>query len=163
SPTAQVLIFHSYLEDRIRGILALQMKHLESKKAQERLFDGPLDTFSSRILIAYHLGWLSETQYRRMEAFRNLRNEFAHNPFKVSLTDNNIRSFLATIDYGSTGIYERISANPINSYFVPNLLSNLITLTMFTFHDLLLLPIAIANYVDHNDIINPREDQPALM
>jgi hypothetical protein len=47
--------------------------------------------------------------------------------------------------------------------FSPTLLSNLVTLTLRTFQELLLFPIAIAHHIHPMAIINPREEQPALM
>ena len=165
SPTAQVLIFYSYLDDRVQNILALQMRYLQTNESRDRVFgvNGPLETFSSRILIAYHLGWLSDDRRRRLDAFRKVRNAFAHNAFKLSLTDPIIRSHLATIDHRPTGVYDRISSDPLNADFSPTLLSDLVTLTIDTFRELLLNPIAIAHHVNAHDIVQPREEQPALM
>ncbi len=165
SETAQIIIFYSYLDDRIKSILSLQMRDLQSPTAQERVFglSGPLNTFSSRILIAYHLGWLSGHQKRRLDAFRKIRNEFAHGAFKVTFADPHIASYRAAIDYSSTGIFERINKNVPTITIVPSVLANLIVLAMRTFEELLTLPVAKSYNVHPRDILYPIDKQPELV
>jgi hypothetical protein len=163
SPTAQVLIFYSYLDDRIQNILALQMHHFESQNAIDRVFglNGPLNTFSSRILIAYHLGWIAEELKTRLDAFRKMRNVFAHRAFKVTITDPDITSHLAALDYTPTGIFENLKVAVPTLPFTSNLLCNLIVLALRTFEQLLVLPIARAHHVSPGDVLH-YEEQPLL-
>jgi hypothetical protein len=70
SLTAQVLTLYSYLDDKIQTILSLQMRYLENKNTRSRIFGprGPLSNFSSPVLVAYHLGWLSNRQRLRLRS-----------------------------------------------------------------------------------------------
>ena len=67
-----MLTLYSYLDDKIQTILSLQMRYLENQNARSRIFGprGPLSNFSSRVLVAYHLGWLSNRQRLRLDAAR---------------------------------------------------------------------------------------------
>jgi DNA-binding MltR family transcriptional regulator len=165
SQTAQILIFYSYLDDRIKSILALQMDDLASQTAQERVFGlgGPLNGFSSRILIAYHLGWLSNDQKNRLEAFRRIRNEFAHNAFKIDFNDTRIAALYANIDYAATGIFQRVNESVPEIVVTASVLANLVVLALRTFEQLLVFPIARSFHVDPNHINVIDDKQPALL
>jgi len=41
-------------------------------------FNAPIGKFSTRILLAFGLGLISEREYRELEVIRKIRNEFAH-------------------------------------------------------------------------------------
>jgi hypothetical protein len=165
SLTAQVLTLYSYLDDKIQTILSLQMRYLESQNARSRIFGprGPLSNFTSRVLVAYHLGWLSNRQRLRLDAFRKLHNVFVQRAFDVSLEDNYVADQLRIIDYGPTGIFERTQENADVASFSPNLLCNLIVLTIHTMYELIVLPIALTYHLDPKLIVIPREKQPALL
>jgi len=165
SPTAQVLTLHSYLDDKIQTILSLQMRYLESHNARSRIFGprGPLSNFSSRILVAHHLGWISNRQQLRLDAFGKLQNVFAQRAFDTSLADSYVANQLSIIDYGPTGIFERTKESAADPSFSPNLLCNLIVLTMHTIYELIVLPIALAYHLDPRLIVIPREKQPFLL
>jgi hypothetical protein len=92
SETAQILIFASYLEDRIRLLIKERLLHIVSQRDEEEIFggNGPLATFANRLNISYRLGWLSKEQKERLDAFRKIKNDFAHNAFKVTLSDARI-------------------------------------------------------------------------
>jgi hypothetical protein len=162
---AQVLTLYSYLDDKIQTILSVQMRYLESQNARSRIFGprGPLSNFSSRVLVAYHLGWLSNRQRLRLDAFRKLQNVFAQRAFEVSLTDNYVADQLRIIDYGSTGIFERTKESADDHFFSPNLLCNLIVLTIHTIYELIVLPIALIHHLDPKLLVIPREKQPVLL
>ena len=162
SETAQVLIFYSYLDDRVKSIIALHMHDLTSQTAQDKLFgtNGPLNTFSSRILLSYHLGWLTVDQKERLEAFRKVRNEFAHRAFQVDFKTPTIASHVARLDYTSTGLFERLSKSVPRIAVHPTVLANLVLLALKTFEQLLVFPIAKTFHVDPYSIINKR---PALL
>jgi hypothetical protein len=68
---------------RMQQIIEQQLEHLATQAAKERLFgnNGPLGTSSSRTLMACHLGWLSPDRVERLDAFRKIRNIFAHEAF----------------------------------------------------------------------------------
>jgi len=143
SDTARVLIFATYLDDRIQNLLMLQMRHLESQSSIGRVFglNGPLDTFSRRVLIAYHLGWISDDTKQKLDAFRKVRNDLAHRAFKMDVSDPEIASQLAAFDASSQGIYQELQAN-LDKPFIPNILCDLVLLACRVFEELLIWPVA---------------------
>jgi DNA-binding MltR family transcriptional regulator len=165
SQTAQVLIFSSYLDDRIKSLLTMQMHDLDSQTSQERMFGahGPLDTFSNRILIAYHLGWISNDQKMRLDAFRKIRNEFAHRAFKIDFTDPSIVAYLDNISYAPTGIFDRINESVPEVVLTPTVLANLVVLALRTFEQLIVFPIAKAFNVPSHFIICDYDRHPMLL
>src|ERR1700680_4401644 len=64
SETAQILIFSSFLDDKVTSLIK---SHLDSKNIEDAIFggNGPLGTFGSRIALSFHLGWLSRTQKKK--------------------------------------------------------------------------------------------------
>lgn len=163
-PANQVLALYSYLNNKIPTILSLQMRHLETESARSQMFGpfGPLSNFSSRVLVAYHLGWLSSRQRLRLDAFRKLHSVFAQR-VKVSLAEDYVANQLDIIDYGPTGIFERTRESAGGPSFSPNVLCNLTVLTFHTLHELIVLPIAVSHHLDPRLIVTPRERQPTLL
>lgn len=161
SETAQVLIFYSYLDDRIRQLLALHMVDMESNGAKERMFgsNGPLDTFSSRIHMAYHLGWISKETLDRLNAFRKVRNEFAHRAFKVSVTDKIIVDQLKLIDYDIPTMLSGVIDIPDKDKFY-TVLPRLVFLAFRTFQELMVFPIAKQRSVSPGSVLSSYDDQP---
>lgn len=49
-----------------------------TKKVNQLLKDGPLETFYSRIMICYCLGLINEEQRYDLDIIRRIRNKFAH-------------------------------------------------------------------------------------
>lgn len=166
SETAQVLILSSYLEDRVNYLLAARMKHLDSVKSRDAMFGGtgPLGTLGNRLLLAYQLGWLTAHQKKKLDAFRKIRNEFAHNAFRASYSDETIVSHLNIIDADIPGLLEHlrkvIVENGVNDPFVDRnelpkrieILSNFLILLVDTFEQLLVLPEAEHHRVIPKDI-----------
>jgi hypothetical protein len=163
SPTAQVLIFHSYFDDRFTNLLALQMLHLESNNAIERVFGvtGPLSTFNSRVLIAYHLGWIKEDIRNKLEALRKLRNAFAHRAFKLSMTDPEIVSYVAELERNNKKVYDDIKTGVAS--FNPNLLCSLVVIAFSTFYQLIIFPIARMLILSEPEKLLTGENEPELL
>jgi hypothetical protein len=136
SQTAQVLIFFSYLDDRIQQLISLQLRSNTSKTELDRLFGamGPLSTFSNRVLIAYHLGWLSTSNREKLDAFRRIRNEFAHRAFKVQIDDPLLAPHLATLDFDIPAMIEKTGEPESARYRA--LLCQLVMLALNTFKEL---------------------------
>ena len=164
SPAAQVLALYSYLDGKMQALLSFQMRHLETQNARNRIFGpfGPLRDFSSRVLVAYHLGWVSNRQRLRLDAFRKLHSVFAQR-VNVSLTEEYVANLLNIIDYGPTGIFERTRESAGDPSFSPNVLCNLAVLTFHTLYELMVLPIALSYHLAPTLIVSPREKQPALL
>jgi hypothetical protein len=163
SQTAQVLIFYSYLDDRIQQLVQHQLRPNQSKAEIDRLFgvNGPLSTFSSRILLAYHLAWLSDSTREKLDAFRRLRNEFAHRAFKVTMDDPSLKPHLATLNFGISSRMEQ--SNIQQSALFDCLLCQLVMLALNTFQEMLVLPAAKLMGVSPNDVAGTFEDCPALL
>jgi DNA-binding MltR family transcriptional regulator len=165
SETAQVLVFASYLEDRITALIRARLHNVHSGKAADNLFgtNGPLNTLGNRITLAFHLGWIADEQKQKLNAFRKLRNEFAHNAFKCSFSDVKVAGLSKAIDYNLRMIIKpmpsvRIDESPIplvaDDEILPNveILCNLAILAWYTFRDLLVLPTSILYQVNPNDL-----------
>ena len=161
SETAQVLIFASYLEDRVFLLIKSRMHHLHSRNQIDAVFgsNGPLHTFGNQLLLAHQLGWLSTTQKSKLDAFRKIRNEFAHRAFKASLSDNSVAENFRKIDYGVTEflapIRKSLDGGEDEDLLVPDdqltkeqlYLCNLAILADRTFSELLVFPAAVAYQV----------------
>jgi hypothetical protein len=166
SETARILIFYSYLDDLIRGLMALHMTRLEEDQDGEKMFGsyGPLSTFSSRVLMAYHLGWLTKQVKERLDAFRRVRNEFAHETFSVTIEHPNVAKDLAIIDYDIQSVMENAFGTEGYDFSQANsALCRLIMLAFEAARDLLILPIATALDVDPAWISPHYDDQPELL
>jgi DNA-binding MltR family transcriptional regulator len=169
SETAQVLIVSSFLEDRVTELIKAHLYHLDSQAKVEEVFgtNGPLSTFGSRLSLSYHLGWLSLKQKKKLDAFKKIRNEFAHRAFKVRLADKAMAAHMATINYDL-----RSFLKPLRSVLtdegaplriIPDgeitksqeNISNLAFLTFYTFIELLILPTANLFHVDPAHIAHP--------
>ena len=94
--TARAIVLTSLIEDRLKSLMSYNMHDLDSNKSQERLFNGSgsLSTFSNRILICYHLGWISKKSFICINQIRKIRNEFAHNAYKVNFNTSYMSKFL---------------------------------------------------------------------
>jgi DNA-binding MltR family transcriptional regulator len=171
--TAQVLIFGSYLEDRITGIIRTKMKHLSSKEDENSLFGphGPLSSLSARVLLSYQLGWISTDTKNKLDAFRKIRNHFAHKAYQARITDPEIAKFLLKIDYnparmleviaeavgsdGNVAVIAQDDLTPEKRY-----LCNFAYLAEHVFSELLLFPIAIAYNVDPRSLRGGYDQSP---
>lgn len=83
----------SVLEVVLRNILCGSKKHLDSLFSP----NGPLGSFSSRILVLYSIGFLSKNQLHDIQAIRKIRNEFGHSPKIISFADGKIKSLCDTL------------------------------------------------------------------
>jgi hypothetical protein len=123
--------------------------------------NGPLSTFSSRILIAYHLAWLSDGIREKLDALRKIRNEFAHRAFKVTIDDPSLKSHLATLNFGIPAMMEKASIEQAPLFDC--LLCQLVMLALNTFQEMIVLPAAKLMSVAPDDVAGTFEDCPALL
>ena len=76
-----VLVGAAILESHLESLFVTVFK-LNSipKKIQASMFDsnGALSGFSSKIKLAYSLGYIKKSVYEDLETVRKIRNEFAH-------------------------------------------------------------------------------------
>ncbi|MGA1982667.1 MAG: MltR family transcriptional regulator [Acidobacteriaceae bacterium] len=82
-----------------KSILAFLVEIDENKKLVDG-FNAPLGAFSARILAAYALGILEETEYQECERIRKIRNEFAHN-VKASFKSQKIIDITSTLHFSA--------------------------------------------------------------
>ena len=80
----------------IENLLELKFKKLfvkSNSKARLKLFDlnGPFDSFSSKILAAYRLGWIDSDIYHDINLVREIRNKFAHELHGINLESPEFR------------------------------------------------------------------------
>jgi hypothetical protein len=173
SETAQILIFFSYLDDRVKAIISAKLIHIENRTAEERLFglNGPLSTFNTRTLMAFHLGWLSPKQKKRLDALRRIRNAFGHKAFKISFEDQEIVDLWARIDINTANILETVTPElcdfPV--YGIKELpaprerLCRFAVLANRTFEELIVLPVARSLKVSPNDICRDFDSKPDML
>lgn len=171
SETAQVLIFGSYLEDKIYDLIKAKLHDVRSKQIEDALFgsNGPFATFGSRIAIAYHLGWIAEEQKERLTAFRKIRNKFAHEAFKTRLADEDLASHLKKISQLDSLLSSvRASLDEKQRAKLPEdheittaqrYLCDFALLGRDAFVDLLLYSAARAYHVDFNSVAGLKDDE----
>ncbi len=159
-----MIVFKNYFKGRLL--------HLDSNNAVDRMFglNAPLDTSSSRTLIAFHLGWLSRETKLQLDAFRKVRNEFAHRAFRASLSEPGVSDLVAAIGHDDTlnrvlDVLRDVSKD--ESQFPDlsrnRLLCRLLLLALRTFEDLLVLPAARQYKVPAAAIVAPWDDAPKLL
>jgi DNA-binding MltR family transcriptional regulator len=163
SQTAQVLIFFSYLDDRIQALMMLQLRADQSSTEISRLFgaNGPLSTFNNRVLLAFHLGWITPENRAKLDAFRKIRNEFAHRAFKVRIDDPSLAQHLAILDFNISDMMRSVGVSEPEAF--SSLLCQLVMLALYTFKDMLVLPTSKAMQVGPADVAGNLDDSPALL
>ncbi len=87
-----VLSAAAFLENELGNLLKSVL--VKDDKLSKDLFEGygPLGTFSSRIDLAYGLGYIAPLQRRDLHLIRKIRNIFAHRTGEVTFDDNDISS-----------------------------------------------------------------------
>jgi hypothetical protein len=85
SDRAAVIIAGSLLEDELGNLISKVMRKLSTDDRQRLFgFDGPVGTFSNRILVAYALGLIDSNDRRQFDLLREMRNACAHS--RIPLT-----------------------------------------------------------------------------
>ncbi len=86
------LMAASYLDYELERLL--RVKLVGGKKHLDLLFDysGPLGTFSSKINIAYSLGFISKISLNDLNLIRKIRNDFGHTHHSLNFESENIKS-----------------------------------------------------------------------
>ena len=67
-----------------------------SSNVRRKLFklNGPFSSFSSKILVAYSLGWIHSDVFHDINLIREIRNRFAHDLHGVNLESTEIRELV---------------------------------------------------------------------
>lgn len=167
SRTGQVLVFGSYIEEKISDLIKARLHDIKSRDAQDRIFgsNGPLGTFGSRINMAYHLGWLQRSNKTRLNSFRRLRNEFAHNAYRIDPDNKYINSLIDSMANGLEEfldpIFKILKSDHERSWYIQYidlsstdlLLSSMVFIIHEIIIDFLVLPSAVAFKVSPSDIL----------
>jgi mannitol operon repressor len=78
SDRGTVLVYATMLDEQLKkAIDAFLVDHSAITRLTEG-FNAPIGTFSTRTLLAFGLGLISEREYNELEMIRKIRNEFAH-------------------------------------------------------------------------------------
>ncbi len=84
-----VIVAAAYIDELLGYIFKLFLVSPSSEKEDKELFSGygPLSTFSSKIVLSYRLGLISNYEYKTLQIIRKIRNSFAHDISKDSLLE----------------------------------------------------------------------------
>lgn len=84
-----VIVAAAYIDELLGYIFKLFLVSPSSEKEDKKLFSGygPLSTFSSKIVLSYRLGLISNYEYKTLQIIRKIRNSFAHDISKDSLLE----------------------------------------------------------------------------
>lgn len=84
-----VIVAAAYIDELLGYIFKLFLTFPSSEKEDKELFSGygPLSTFSSKIVLSYRLGLISNYEYKTLQIIRKIRNSFAHDISKDSLLE----------------------------------------------------------------------------
>lgn len=88
----------SLVEAELGKLILLKLKHRD-KNLENRLFgfEGPLGTFSGKIAIAGAFGFITSPMMKELDAFRNIRNAFAHSRTPLSFSHPEVSSEVAAL------------------------------------------------------------------
>jgi hypothetical protein len=91
SDRGAALVGIAYLDELLARLFRARML---TEKTSEGLLEGfaPLSTFSSRIDVAYCLGWIGPETYRDLHLLRKVRNDFAHTHEPVTFSSAKIQA-----------------------------------------------------------------------
>jgi DNA-binding MltR family transcriptional regulator len=81
----------SFIENELE--ILISQKLVGSEKFIKNLFEfnGPLGTFSSKIKMAYSLGFISKSTMNDLELIRKVRNDFGHTYEPINFDTENIK------------------------------------------------------------------------
>lgn len=89
------IVCAAFLDDFLERLI-LSFLTTESSTQDRRLLEnnGPLSTFSAKIVLSYRLGLISKKEYENLSLIRKIRNAFAHDIKINSFDDGKIKSYL---------------------------------------------------------------------
>ncbi len=110
------ILVGSFLEDTLKRTFS-EYWRIETKKEFGRYFggNGPLSTFSQRVLVAKGLTWLTSEESSELDMLRKVRNAFAHDHRIHSLMDEKVRGPAESLHkWEQIWCYRREYAEPYN-------------------------------------------------
>ena len=171
SEVGQVLIFSEYLEEQFKTLLCFHMHDVSNGEAKNRLFDigGVLDSFSKRILLSYHLGWLRKETQKSLNQLRQIRNEYAHRAFNLSPSDPKIKSHWDQLKASHKPTLDKMleAHEQFSEYRNPPesaiRLAILILIGLAVVEDLMVLPVAMRVRVAPGHVMGDYSKLPARL
>lgn len=99
SDRGAALMAAAFLDDELGK--AIGERVVEDKKSIEILLgtNGSAGSFSTRINLAYLLGIISKCCRTDLNIIRKIRNEFAHNPSEISLSDTPLKNRIESLSW----------------------------------------------------------------
>jgi hypothetical protein len=91
-PQSLIMVAHGFVE-----IIVNRMVEKKCKTGNKIVNDHRGYPHSTKVLILYEIGYLSDHEFRLLNWFRSLRNDFAHDPF-YKLTEDRL-SLMAHPDF----------------------------------------------------------------
>jgi DNA-binding MltR family transcriptional regulator len=88
-------------------------EHKDVKKLLNGGVSAPLGTLSARILMAFGLRLIEESEYRNLQILRKIRNHFAHD-LQASFEDKRVIDLCRQLD--SSGLRAESLATPFRKY-----------------------------------------------
>lgn len=81
----------AWIDDALEECLRATLR--QDEEVADKLFqpDGPLGSFSTRIKMAYLLGFITPSLFRELETIKGIRNAFAHTRQLIRFTDQSIK------------------------------------------------------------------------
>lgn len=109
------LMAASYLETELGELL--RAAFVENTRVASQILDGrgPVATFSARIDLAYLVGLIPEDFWHDLHIIRKIRNEFAHNPFQISFSDQKIKDTCSNLKCVPRGVTRGARASFVSS------------------------------------------------
>jgi Mannitol repressor len=90
-----VLVSASFLDENLKNLLKqiLKRKKLSNNKIKDLTnANGPLGTFSSRIVMSYVFDIISCEVYENLEIIRAIRNDFAHSSDRTDFSQSDLET-----------------------------------------------------------------------
>jgi DNA-binding MltR family transcriptional regulator len=106
SDRGAALIGAAYIDDSLKHVFLSRLGGDEKTKLSLLDFDGPIGSFSSRIKLAYCLGWIG-TEFRSdLDTLRGIRNDFAHERAAISFSTESVRDRCKNLN--ALALFEKI-------------------------------------------------------
>lgn len=102
SDRGMALIATSYIDDRLKQVIASFLIECAAAKALLEGFNAPLGSFSTRIAAATALGLISEREAKEADRLRKIRNIFAHE-VHASFSDQRVSDMCRNLDMTAKG------------------------------------------------------------
>lgn len=116
-------------------VLRLMLRHYfidnpHEKNFLDKLFENeaPLSTFSSRIRLAYALGFIGDDLYHDLQIVRDIRNKFAHSIKALQLDTDSIRDRIRNFRYAKSWFGHMSQTNDLRLNFKFNFAAMLLGL-----------------------------------